>query len=276
MRLSEVKGATALVTGASSGLGVAFARLLAANGANLVLVARRFPQMEALAAELTKTHGVTVTPIAMDLSDPTAPAQIFAQTEGAGRAIDILVNNAGSGIHSEFVDIPWDDTARQLQLNIVSLTELTWRFLGAMKTRQRGWILNVSSIGACTPSPTYATYSAGKAYVRDFSEALAYELRHTQIRVCSLCPGGTLTEFHQAAGHTLPGFMRATFMSAEDCAAIGLSSLFGGRRNVISGIANKLSMFWLRFLPRRTIVWVAALTMGKPRPREHNALPAPK
>ena len=99
-----------------------------------------------------------------------------------------------------------------------------------MKARNRGWILNVSSIGAYTPTPTMATYSAGKAYVRDFTEAVSYELRNTPVRVCSMCPGGTATEFHDAAGATMPGYIRATFMSAERCTAIGLSALFAGRR----------------------------------------------
>jgi short-subunit dehydrogenase len=145
------------------------------------------------------------------------------------------------------------------------LTELTHRFARAMLARGRGWILNVASIGAYTPSPTYATYSAGKAFVRDVTEAVAYELQGTPVRVCCLCPGGTLTEFHQAAGHELPGLFKATFMTAESCAEIGLRALFSGRRNVVSGFSNKLSMFMLRFMPRRIIVWVAALTMGKPR-----------
>ncbi len=116
----------------------------------------------------------------------------------------MLVNNAGGGLHQNFVDTPWERIAKQIQLNVVSLTELTHRFVRAMVSRGRGHVLNVSSIGAYTPSPTYATYSAGKAFVRDFTEAIAFELKDTPVRVCSLCPGGTLTEFHQAAGHELP------------------------------------------------------------------------
>jgi uncharacterized protein len=178
----------------------------------------------------------------------------------------VLVNNAGGGVHQDFVDLGWDRVARQIQLNVVSLTELMHRFAKAMLGRGRGHILNVASIGAYTPTPTYATYSAGKAFVRDVTEAVAYELAGTGVRVCCICPGGTLTEFHQAAGHELPGIFKATFQTAEACAETGLSALFGGRRNVVSGIFNKLSMFLLRFMPRRTIVWVSALTMGKPRP----------
>ncbi|MEO7108796.1 MAG: SDR family NAD(P)-dependent oxidoreductase, partial [Polyangiaceae bacterium] len=157
---------------------------------------------------------------------------------------------------------------RQIQLNVVSLTELTWRFAKAMRDRGAGYVLNVASIGAYTPSPTYATYSAGKAYVRDMTEAIAYELAGSGVQVCSLCPGGTATEFHQASGQELPKIFKATFMSAENCAEIGLEAMFGGRRNVISGWLNKVSMFLLRFMPRRLIVWSAAMTMGPPKPPE--------
>ncbi len=273
MSTNELKGRRALVTGASSGLGVAFARLLASRGADLVITARRRENLEALAKELTERHGVAVTVVALDLSQPDGPAKLWEETEGRGLAIDVLVNNAGGGLHQNFVDAEWEALARQIQLNVVSLTELMHRFARAMLKRGRGHILNVSSIGAYTPTPTYATYSAGKAFVRDVSEAVAYELRGTPVRVCSLCPGGTLTEFHQAAGHELPKVFRATFMTAERCAEIGIDGLFGGRRNVVAGLTNALSMWLLRFMPRRAIVTTAALTMGEPRDRA-KALPS--
>ena len=264
MGTTQLKGKTALVTGASSGLGAAFARQLAAMGADLVITARRVENLEALARELEERHGIKVTVVGLDLSEPGAPAMLYAATEGKGQRVDVLINNAGGGLHQKFADAPWEKIARQMQLNVLSLTELTHLFVKAMRGRG-GHVLNVSSIGAYTPTPTYATYAAGKAFVRDFTEAVAYELRDTSVRVCCLCPGGTLTEFHLAAGQTLPGAMRATFMSAERCAAIGLSALFSGRRNVISGITNSLGMFLLRFLPRRMIVWASALIMGESR-----------
>ena len=140
------------------------------------------------------------------------------------------------------------------------------QFARAMAARGRGHILNVASIGAYTPSPTYATYSAGKAYVRDFTEAVAYELAPRGVRLCSLCPGLTITEFHQVAGQTLPGWMRRfAAMSADRCAGIGLRALFGWRRNVVTGVGNKLGMWTLRFVPRRMMVWIAARSMGQPR-----------
>ncbi|MEZ4400766.1 MAG: SDR family oxidoreductase [Kofleriaceae bacterium] len=264
MRLT---GKTALVTGASSGIGAAFARQLAAAGADLVLVARREGALVALAAELTGAHQVAIQVIALDLATPTAAAELYARTAQADRPIDIVINNAGCGEHQYFVAQDWARVAAQLQLNVVTLTELSHRFGQAMAARGGGYLLNVASIGAYTPAPTYATYAAGKAYVRDFTEAIAHELAPRGVRVCSLCPGGTSTEFHQVAGQAVPGWMaRLAFMSAERCAAIGLRALFGGRRNVVAGASNKVGMWMLRFVPRRMIVWIAARSMGQPRP----------
>ncbi|HVY46748.1 MAG TPA: SDR family oxidoreductase [Minicystis sp.] len=261
----DLEGQRALVTGASSGLGAAFARLLAARGASLVLAARREDKLKALAAELEKAHAVDVHVVAIDLTDAGAPLGLFEATEGSGRPIDVLINNAGAGLHRHFDETPWERVAAQIQLNVVSVTELMHRFLAPMLARGRGHVLNVSSIGAYTPSPTYATYSAGKAFVRDLSEAVSYELRKTPVRVCALCPGGTLTEFHQAAEHELPRAFKATFQTAEACAGEGLRALFAGRPNVVSGIINKVSMFFLRFVPRRAMVWITARTMGTPK-----------
>ncbi len=263
--MGDLKGQTALVTGASSGLGVAFARLLAERGADLVITARRKENLEKVAKELGEKYSVKVDVVVLDLSEAGSPEKLWDATEGAGKAIDVLINNAGGGIHQNFIDTEWDRLARQIQLNMTSLTELTHRFAKVMVERKRGHILNISSIGAYTPSPSYATYSAGKAYVRDFTEAVAYELRDTPVRVCSLCPGGTITEFHKAAGHEMSRAFRATFMSAEDCADIGLGALFRGRRNIVSGIFNTLSVFFMRFVPRRILVWATARTMGAPK-----------
>ncbi|MBK9037068.1 MAG: SDR family NAD(P)-dependent oxidoreductase [Myxococcales bacterium] len=263
---TDLRGKTALVTGASSGIGAALARQLAARGANLIVVARREAELEALAAAVKAAHQVEVTVIALDLATPTAAAALFARTEDAGHPVDVLVNNAGFGEHQYFVEQAWGRVAQQLQLNIVTLTELSHRFGQAMAARGRGHILNVASIGAYTPAPTYATYSAGKAYVRDFTEAIAHELAPRGVRVCCLCPGGTVTEFHLVAGQTVPGWMRAfAFMSADRCAAIGLRALLGWRRNVVAGVPNKIGMWTLRFVPRRMIVWIAARSMGRPR-----------
>jgi hypothetical protein len=262
----DLKGQTALVTGASSGIGVAFARQLAARGADLVITARRKENLESLAKELGDKHGIEVQVVALDLSEVGSPQKLWDATEGAGTKIDVLVNNAGGGIQQYFIDTSWEKLARQMQLNVLSLTELTHKFSRAMKKRGRGWIMNVSSIGAYTPTPSMATYSAGKAYVRDFTEALAFELAGTPVRVCCLCPGGTESEFHVTAGQTLSKTVRATFMSADDCAGVGLRALFGGRRNIVSGLVNALSVFFMRFTPRRLLIWATAKTLGPPKP----------
>jgi short-subunit dehydrogenase len=261
--MESIQGATAIVTGASSGIGEHIARQLAARGVNLVVTARRADRLEALAKELRAAHKVEVDVVPLDLGQPNAPTELYEKTEGAGKHIDILINNAGFGTQEHFVDIPWDKTREQMQLNILSLTELTHRFLKVMLPRKRGWILNVASIGAYIPCPDYATYSAGKAYVRDFTEALAYELRRAPVRVCCLCPGGTATEFLQVAGQKETALVKLALMSPARCARIGLRALFGGRRNIVAGVMNTIGMFWLRFTPRRAMVWIAALVMAK-------------
>lgn len=258
------KGLTALVTGASSGIGERMARQLAERGMNLVVTARRAERLEALAREVRDKHGVDVEVVALDLGSPTAAAELFEKTEGAGKHIDVLINNAGFGTQEHFVDIPWERTREQIQLNIVSLTELTHRFLRVMLPRGRGWILNVASIGAYMPVPDYATYGAGKAYVRNFTEALAHELRRTPVRVCCLCPGGTATEFMAVSGQEETKLVKVALMSPERCARIGLRALFSGRRNIVAGLMNSIGMFLLRFAPRRLMAIIAALVMEKP------------
>ena len=259
----DLRGKTALVTGASSGIGVSFARELARRGVNLIITARRAARLEALAEELRAAHGVEVTTVALDLGTTAAPLALYEATEGAGKAVDILINNAGFGTQARFDRMAWTKAAEQIQLNIVSLTELTHRFLAAMLGRGGGHVLNVASIGAYMPVPFYATYAAGKAYVRNFSEALAAELSGTPVRVCCLCPGGTKTEFLEVSGQAETWLVRAALMSADRCARIGLRALFGRRRNIISGYSNKFMCWSLRFLPRRLIVWIAGLVMGK-------------
>lgn len=261
--MMNVKGKTALVTGASSGIGEHFARQLAEGGANLVLTARRTDRLEALASELRERHGVAVSVVGADLSERAAPERLFEATEGAGQPIEILINNAGFGTHDRFVDIPLEVTLPQIQLNITSLTEMTWRFARAMRARKTGYILNVASIGAYLPTPFYAAYAAGKAYVRNFTEAVAFELQGDGVRVCCLCPGATETEFMEVAGHALASWQKKFLMSAERCARIGLRALFGGRRNIVSGWLNAIMMFATRLVPRSAATWIAANLMGR-------------
>ena len=260
----DLRGKTAIVTGASSGLGVSFARQLAQRGADVIAVARRRDRLEKLAAQLREAHGVRADVLALDLGTPDAAAQLFDQTEGQGRAVDVLINNAGFASYGWFTELPWELQARQIQLNVVTLTELTWRFARAMRQRRRGWILNVSSIGGYVASPAYATYSAGKAFVKSFSQAAAYELRGTGVTVTSLVPGLMWTEFHKVASHTLPGFARLTAGSAEATARAGLRGLFAGRKNVVAGFWTKLMALSLSLVPDAWAMPAATLSTGLP------------
>lgn len=242
-------GKTALVTGASSGIGEQVARQLAAAGAHLVLVARRADRLQALATELSAEHGVRADVIAMDLAAPDAAAALHVQTEGSGQRIDILVNNAGFGQEGDFLDIPLEKHLAINHLNMTVLTELSWHFGHSMRQRGAGWIMNVASYGAFTPVPKLAIYAAGKAYVLSLGEAMAEELAPRGVVVSTLCPGGTWTEFTGVAGQTIDGIKKLGMMSAEDVARAGLTGLARGRRVVIPGLTYKLSATLLRSLP---------------------------
>ena len=257
MAIPSLSGQRALVTGASSGLGVSFARQLAAAGASLVITARRKDRLETLAEELRKKHAIEVLVIASDLGKPEAAKALFDATEGAGKTVDILINNAGFGTKQPFLEQTWDKTFEEMQLNLVSLTELTKRFGVAMTQRKRGAILNVASVGAYLPTPSMATYGAGKSYVRNFTEGFAAEIAGSGVHVCCLCPGATTTEFADVAGLDLPWWKKIAFMSADRCADIGLRALFRGRRNIVSGWSNTFTMFLTRFLPRRLLGFAA-------------------
>lgn len=249
--MPDLRGKTALVTGASSGLGREFALQLAAMGAGLVLTARREDRLDELGREIPRRHGVPVTTVPLDLTDDDAPDHLFRATEGAGDPVDVLVNNAGFATLAPFCEIPLERTREQLQLNVGALTELTWRFGNAMADRGAGHILNVASFAGYTPVPYFATYAAGKAYVRNFSEALAQELAGSGVQVCVLCPGGVATEFWDVASEDGPArSIRATLARPEDVVRAGLTGLFDGRTSVLPGNLNQLNAFAMRFLPR--------------------------
>lgn len=259
MTLSVFKNKTALVTGASSGIGDSFARQLAAAGANLILVARREDRLQSLKQELEQKHGIKAEVIAMDLSDESAAQQLFEQTEGQGKQIDVLINNAGYGKQNQFTDIPLETQANMLNLNINTLTALSHLFGEKMKQRRSGHILLVGSIASFLPVPNMATYGASKAYVRSFGEALNKEMQPFGVKVSVLNPGGTATEFIQVADQEWSGWMeKVLFMSPERTAQIGLKALARGRASVVAGCSNSLGMFLLRFIPRAAQTGIAA------------------
>jgi short-subunit dehydrogenase len=254
--MASMKGLTALVTGASSGLGVEFARQLAAEGCALVLVARRLDRLQALRAELAQRYGARAECVALDLTEPDAPQRLFRQTQAAGMRVDILINNAGLGLFGGFLDTPWERTQQMLRLDILALTQLTYLFAADMRTRKSGWILQVASTGAFQPTPTYAAYSAAKSYVLSLGEALHFELRGSGVQCATLCPGVTRTEFFEVADQTPTLFQRMTMMESAAVAQIGLRALWAGRASVVAGRVNGLTTFFMRMLPRQ---WAAAL-----------------
>lgn len=264
----EFEGRRALVTGASSGIGASLARQLAARGASLVLTARREDRLVQLAEELGKAHGVDVRVVPGDLSQPGAAATLYERTEGEGLPIDVLVNNAGLGSWRTFVAATWEMHQTVIQVNLSALTQLTRLFVPRMLERRRGHVMNVASIGAYTPCPNFAVYAATKAYVRNFTEALDYELRGTGVRAISICPGGTKTEFFIVSGQRIKASGERMMMSAERCAAIAVRKMLSGRRNVVTGWLNALGMWLLRLVPRfwmpRLAEQTLALTVERP------------
>ncbi|MDB5722391.1 MAG: family oxidoreductase [Alphaproteobacteria bacterium] len=233
-----------LITGASAGLGAEFARLCAARGEELVLVARRRDRLEALAAELGNAHVVVA-----DLAVPGAPRRLLAETEALGVSIETLINNAGFGQIGRIAALSVERQSEMIELNIRALVELTRLVLPAMIERGHGAILNLASTAAFQPGPNYAVYFASKAFVLSFTEALHQEMKGAGVRVSALCPGPTSTEFGQVAGVTrpIPEFLSA---DARSVAKAGLRGLDRNRAVVVPGLFNKLGTQSSRFVPR--------------------------
>ncbi|GLR14370.1 short-chain dehydrogenase [Chitinimonas prasina] len=248
--MDNIKGKWALVTGASSGFGMDFATALAERGANLILTARRTEPMEKLAASLRALHGIEVVVEAADLAAPGAGTALKAQLDCHGLAVDVLINNAGFGVYGQFVDQPLGKTLEMLQLNVVSLTELTHVFAADMVKRGGGHILLVASIGGYQATPTYAAYAASKAYVLLFGEALHTELAPSKVKVSVLSPGVTATSFLAVSGQQTTPYQRLLMMQSRPVVDIGLKALFNGTASVIPGVGNKLTIFSNRFAPR--------------------------
>ena len=255
---------TALVTGASGGIGAALARELAQHGHDLVLAARSVEPMEALAAEL-RLSGIAATVIAADLSKAGAAASLAADIAARGLVIDVLVNNAGLGAAGRF---DRGDPARIgdiLQVNIVALTELTRLLVPGMVARRRGRILLVASVAGFQPGPHMATYFASKAYVLSLGEALACELRGTGVSVTTLCPGATATRFFDVAGaeRSLMARHLRKMMPADQVARLAYRGLIAGRRVVITGAMNRLVALAVRHLPHAITLRVTDLLMSE-------------
>lgn len=242
---------TALITGASSGIGYELARLFAQDGYDLALVARNRPKMEQIAEDFAAKFKVTATVLAEDLSDPSAPERIHADLRRRGVDIDTLVNNAGFGTYGFFAESDLAEELAMVQVNVAALTHLTGLFVRDMVKRGRGRILNVSSMAAFEPGPLMAIYHATKAYVLLFSEAVANEVKGTGVTVTCLCPGPTATDFQARARMQRSRYAaRESMMDAAEVARIGYRGLMAGKSVVIPGLRNQVLIWSLRLAPR--------------------------
>lgn len=254
---------TALVTGASVGIGRALAECFAQGGYHVVLAARNREKLESLKARLESEYGIEARVMPADLADPATPKQLHEALQGEGVAVDCLVNNAGFGAAGDFADANPDALLGMVRVNVQALTELTRLFLPAMLERNAGGILNVGSTLSFVPAPHMAVYGATKAYVLSLSEALAHELRGTGVRVCALCPGATHSEFHHRAGMRAPSpGERLAYMDPAPVARAGYQALHAGRPVVTAGWLNKIMAFAPRFLPRTITAAAAGKIMG--------------
>lgn len=256
------RGTTALITGASSGLGATFARRLAERGANLILVARRRDRLDALADQLRADTGVNVVAYEQDLSRPGAGATLARRIAADGRSVDTMVNNAGVGTHGNLSAQDPDALAAELQLNVVNVVDLTRALLPQMLQRRRGVVLNVASTSAYQPTPSMAVYGAGKAFVLSFTEAIAYETRHSGVRVLAVSPGPMHTEFFDNLGTTRPGVGR--WQTPDQVVDFTLRTLDRRRPppSVISGTLNAIPIAAARFTPRRLVLAITGRAIG--------------
>jgi uncharacterized protein len=249
--------ATALITGASSGLGEEFARQLARERYDLVLTARREDRLKSVAAEAKNLGASKVEVIASDLGNLDAAAKLHRQISDRGIEIDYLVNNAGFGTHGLFQKLPLEREIEEINLNISALVSLTRLFLEGMVERRRGTIINVASTAAFQPVPYMATYGASKSFVLDFSEAVAYEVKSFGVTVMALCPGPTRTEFQDVAGVNETGVPSFAYMDAKTVVAQALASAKRGKSVRINGIINSVMAQSTRFTPRALVARIA-------------------
>jgi short-subunit dehydrogenase len=250
------RGKTALITGASSGIGDELTRLFARDGYNLVLVARNQKQLMQMADELKEKYGVSVKVISKDLSAATAPEEIFTELQQESIGIDALVNNAGFAAYGLFSETDLDAELQLMQVNMITLTHLTKLFLPGMLNKRTGKILNLASTAAFQPGPLTAVYSATKAYVLSFSEALANELHGTGVSVTALCPGPTESGFQKKANMEDSKLFSGKIMDAQTVARIGYRGLMTNKTVVIPGLRNKILVEIVRFSPRKMVTRV--------------------
>ena len=242
---------TALITGASVGIGYELALLMAKDKYNLVIVARSEDKLQALKEKLEQECGIKVWVIAEDLSKENAAQIVFDKVINEGLEIDVLVNNAGFGDFGKFAETDWEKEARMMQLNMIALTHFTKLFAKGMVARGSGKIMNVASTASYQPIPYFAVYAASKAYVLSFSEAIAYELRETGVTVTALCPGATDTEFAKAASMENSSIFKGGLPTGKDVAEFGYRKMNSGATTAIHGLKNYILANSNRFAPRK-------------------------
>jgi short-subunit dehydrogenase len=243
-------GQTALITGASEGIGRELCKLFARDAYDLVVVARNEKKLKELTEELENKHGIKVRVVPKDLSSPSAPDEIFEGLKAAEVLVDVLVNNAGYAVYGAFAESELPAQVDMLQVLVVAPTKLTGLFLPGMVERGRGKILNLGSIGSFMACPCEAVYAASKAYVLSFSDALAEELTGTGVSVTTLCPGATETQFATRSKTENALVWKVGLMSAEEVAKIGYDTLMSNKRSVVAGLTNKGMIFSTRMVPR--------------------------
>lgn len=249
---------TALITGASSGIGRELASVIAQDRLDLVLVARRRERLEELALELAAEYGVHVEVVAHDLAQPGSAERVFEAARARCGSVDVLVNNAGVGVHGLFANTPLSREVEMIRVNVLALTELTKHCVPGMIERRRGRIVNVASTAAFQPGPLMAVYYATKAYVLSFTEALAEELAGTGVTATALCPGPTTTEFQERAGFGDVPLLRGPLVwDAASVARIGWDGAKRGKRVVIPGLANRVLALGARLAPLRLTTKIA-------------------
>ncbi len=260
--MSEGRGRTALVTGASSGIGKAFAELLADKGYRLVLTARRRERLDELASSLRQRRGVEVHVITADLAQPDAAAAIVEELRRAGIDVDLLVNNAGYGVPGSYVNVAWPDHARFMQVMVTAVLDLTYRLLPAMVERGWGRLINIASVAGMVPSPAgHTLYGASKAFVIRFSEALGAENMPAGVNVTAVCPGFTYSEFHDVTGtrdkmNKVPGML---WLAAKDVAREGYDAVMRGDPVIVNGRIYRLLVWLNGALPRSLARWVSGM-----------------
>lgn len=254
---SSFASQTVLVTGATAGIGKAFAEALAARGAHLVLCARNEQRLDALATTLRGRHGVQVRALACDLERPGAAAELHARLTRDGVGVDVLINNAGFGSAGRFHRQPHEHIASMTQLNCVALAELTHALLPAMVANGRGGVINVASVSAFVPTPLMAIYGATKAYVLSLSAALNEELRGTGVHVMALCPGPVPTEFQQRAGYAPLDLKNPAALTAERVVEVALTAYAKRRFSCVPGAVNRVQTALCGVLP---LTWLSAIS----------------